>query len=410
VAFSPDAGIFLVVYVTEWDRGGLRGAQIDATRVDRDGNVLDPSGFRVFQPETTGLGHDSVGAPQIAYNGEQFAVVWIGNRAGSNRVYGSLIDPSTATVSSGPGVELSSGSSREEQVAIAGHAGSRSFFVCWNRNGRGRGMLLDGALNTSTPDGLDLSPVGWPLQLNDVAAGRDGYFVCGQAPDPLSPGSRELLVFGRYVHSRGFQSAPRLDPAVVIADERASNRFCWGPSIAAGVPSGGRDVFFVAYNSWIWAPPGNVPDVFRVRGNCVQHELATGQSMTTRPAFDGVTVNSARQSRFPWIAFCPGLSEQLVAYSPASSSGNGLSARRIVYCDPFRPELQLYDPVPPTHRGSLTGFELEPGEPRVASDGRDRFLVVWHQYVRLGTAGFRFPQIEGSLVLEGREERLSIQF
>lgn len=117
VAFG--GGNYLVAWADE--RSGTR--DIYASRVDRAGKVLDPTGIRV----STGGG--SQDEPTVASSGINFLVAWTDNKSGSDTIRGARFSLSGAILDAS-GFEIASAKKSQHQPTVAYH--DKAYMVAWS--------------------------------------------------------------------------------------------------------------------------------------------------------------------------------------------------------------------------------------------------------------------------------------
>lgn len=130
-------GVFLVVWY--WD---TREDEIRAARVDEDGYVLDPGGFTVI------TGTDTKRNPCVAFDGENFLVVWHTDyyvKGARVRPSGTVLDPYGFTISANGG--------RFVDVAFDGE----NYLVVWTTYSRISGARVTPSAQVLDPEGKVLS-------------------------------------------------------------------------------------------------------------------------------------------------------------------------------------------------------------------------------------------------------------
>jgi hypothetical protein len=162
-AVAYGGGVFLVTWVDEHN-------QIWATRVDRNGAVIDPSGVRLTGEYSR--------APEVAFDGTNFLVVW----AGFGPAQGRRVSPQGALLDPTP-IELSAAPIGEPQVSFGGGA----YLIVWSAR-------PDDASPTDVfgtrlrPDGTVIEPANVPIVL---AAGEQS------SVDIAFDGTHHLLVWAQ---------------------------------------------------------------------------------------------------------------------------------------------------------------------------------------------------------------------
>ncbi len=192
-AIAHDGTRYFVVY-SDSQLNGAGNLNIRAVRVNNDGTVLDPNGGRTI---CNAVGNQS--APDIAWNGTQFLVVWADRRNGNWDIFGTRVD-SNYQVLDGSGFPIATGAEDQNfpKVAYNAHAAAQAFLVAWQdrRSGtnwdiyagrvRNNGTLMDGngvvianAANDQRRPDVASDNVNWIVVWDDrrsgVAGGEDIY-------------------------------------------------------------------------------------------------------------------------------------------------------------------------------------------------------------------------------------------
>jgi hypothetical protein len=120
-------------YFVAWQvNGGVTTPDIAGERVGTDGTVLDPA------PLTISNLSSSETAPQVAFNGSKFLVVWEDQRNGSaTDIYGARVSPGGAVLDPS-GVAISTAPDLQREPQVAANETTGEFFVVW-RDDRRRG-------------------------------------------------------------------------------------------------------------------------------------------------------------------------------------------------------------------------------------------------------------------------------
>jgi hypothetical protein len=121
-------------YLVAWQvNGGLTTPDIAAARVGTEGVALDPA------PITISNGPTPESAPQVAFNGTNFLIVWEDQRNGSaTDIYGARVSPA-GTVLDPSGLAISTATDLQRQPHVAANAANGAngdFFVVWRDDRR----------------------------------------------------------------------------------------------------------------------------------------------------------------------------------------------------------------------------------------------------------------------------------
>jgi hypothetical protein len=116
-AVASNGSDFLVV----WKEDDLATGEIDAARVTADGTVLDETGIHVSAA-------GSVNYPAVAWDGENYFVVWEDARAGNNDIYGARVTPG-GVVLDPDGVPIATGELSQTTPSVA--FDGVNFMVAW---------------------------------------------------------------------------------------------------------------------------------------------------------------------------------------------------------------------------------------------------------------------------------------
>ncbi len=180
-------GVFLIVWQ---DLRNEKDYDVYAARVSPEGKVLDPEGIRV-----SGGPHNQA-LPRVAFDGENFLVVWQDFRAGKYEVYGARVT-SAGKVLDAQGALLATDKSWHRYYpAVASPGGGRSMVLWCSKGGGGGGMA--GALfvkggrveKTVAVSGHHYARYGHGACPVSVAAGPKGYLAVWRnlvAPSRATP-------------------------------------------------------------------------------------------------------------------------------------------------------------------------------------------------------------------------------
>jgi phosphoribosylformylglycinamidine (FGAM) synthase PurS component len=240
-AIAFDGANFLVT----WDDERRAPSDIFAARVTPQGTVLDPAGIAVSTAAQTQE------SPAIAFDGDNFLVVWEDYRSHSTyNIYAARVTSSGAVLDTG-GIAVSTAGGSQMSPAVA--FDSTNFLVVW---GDGRsGCDIYGA--RVTPQGAVLDPSGIAIS----TAARDQY-----APAVAFDGTNSLVVWqdcrsGSAYDIYGAHVTPAgavLDSGPVVKQEGDQ----WSPAIARG--DGVQ--LFLAYEGWTGTVGGKTCNADRIWG------------------------------------------------------------------------------------------------------------------------------------------------
>jgi hypothetical protein len=210
-AVAYGGGVFLVAWID-----GRQ--QLWATRVDRNGTVIDQSGI--------GLSTEYSFGPAVAFDGTNFLVVW----GGSGPIHGRRVSPAGAVLDPVP-IELST-SPGEPEVSFGGG----SYLVVWS--GRVSDVAPSDVLATRlSPEGVVLQPANVPIVTPegeqgqvDIAFNGTHHLVVWHQGEPSSSN-----IYGTLVTADGVALGPG-QPISTAAGQQ------WRPVVTAAGPR-----FFVAW-------------------------------------------------------------------------------------------------------------------------------------------------------------------
>lgn len=230
-------GVFLVVWY--WD---TREDEIRAAREEEDGYVLDPGGFTVI------AGTDTKRSPCVAFDGENFLVVWETDyyvKAARVRPSGTVIDPY--------GFYVTSYQSRQPDVAFDGE----NYLVTWTDR------------SSYQTYGTRITPGAQHLDTARVRVSWGGYEYDCRAPRVAFNGENYVVAWEDNWSRPGIKGT-LVSPDLVLLDSfDMPPPTTWGayaPAMACG-PGGGFLVFSARTDPgmpWdtlarIWAAPLGLP-------------------------------------------------------------------------------------------------------------------------------------------------------
>jgi len=194
-ALAFDGENFLVV----WE-DGRNGSDIYGARVTPAGVVLDTAGIAI----STAAGNQ--GSPALAFDGENFLVVWQDGRSGfGGDIYGARVTP-TGVVLDQQGIAVSTAVSQKESPTLA--FDGENFLVAWTNQRSGDYSDIYGA--RVTPAGVVLDTVGIAIS---TAEG-------GQESPSLAFDGENFLVVWEDARSDSYWDiyGARVTPAGVVLD------------------------------------------------------------------------------------------------------------------------------------------------------------------------------------------------
>ncbi len=434
VAFGGDN--FLVAYV---DSRGGSDADIYATRVTPEGEVLDPNGFTVST-----AANDQI-RPAAAFDGSNFLVVWFDNRSGKDfDIYGARVSPARSLLdSTGIPIHVGSGSQYLPYVAF----GDSAYLVVWQENyNEVWGARVTPAGEVLDRSGIAISTTGYDESRTAVAFDGGNFLVAwADSRNPLDVYGARVTPGGVVLDSAGlpistaehFQAVPAIafggsGCLVVWLDGRsASSCDIYGARVTAGgavldtnglaisTTAYGQETPAVAYDgtnylvAWADGRAGGASDIYGARvtsaGTVLDPSgiaISTGESYEGEPAvaFDGanylVVWDDRRSGRLPDVYGARVTPEGVLLDSAGIPISVDTSAQwsvdlasdghnfLVVWCDSRNGEYEYgkYDiyGARVTSTGEVldtTGFpisvEAEPKHsPTLAFDGQN-FLVAW---------------------------------
>ncbi|MBM3322034.1 hypothetical protein FJY69_00905 [candidate division WOR-3 bacterium] len=214
--WTPAAAFDGANYLAVWaDYRNGSGYDVYGARLGPDGAVLDPEGIAV----STATGPQE--EPDVAFDGDNFLVVWGDRRAAASHVYGARLDKH-GTVLDPNGIPI--GVARGGQFSPAVACGSASYLVVWE-DARNSYVNIYGA--RVSRDGEVLDPGGIPISL-----GSD----MRRFPDLTFDGVYWLVVWtdqrsGSAIYAaRVNQAGDVLDPGGIPVSVAANYR--WYPTVS----------------------------------------------------------------------------------------------------------------------------------------------------------------------------------
>jgi hypothetical protein len=138
-------------YFVVWQDGGSGPMDVYGARVTTGGAVLDPAGIRV----SSSIGQEV--APDVAFDGNEYLVVWYDNRSSTFDIYGSRVSADGTLLDPG-GLPISTGARSDTAAAVA--AGTSGFLAAWQGE---TSMVNDGTYMSRVVDGTVTNPGGKPV-------------------------------------------------------------------------------------------------------------------------------------------------------------------------------------------------------------------------------------------------------
>lgn len=186
-----DGRRYFVVYA---DSRGLGGGSYDirGMRISRLGAVQDPTGFSI----SAAAGSQT--APDVAWSGNEFLVVWRDERSGAPDIYGARVS-STFVVLDPAGINLCDAAGSQFHASVEYNAGAGVFLVAWD-DGRVSSNNLDLYGLRVEPDGDLLDPDdGFPITTEagnqdhpEVASNGTSWLVSWVDQRPGAVGGADL--------------------------------------------------------------------------------------------------------------------------------------------------------------------------------------------------------------------------
>jgi len=161
---------YMVVWedLAAYDEGGT----IHGTRVAQDGSVIDPDGFDIATMEET---HED---PVIAFDGENYMVVWEDYRHDDGSIYGTRVSPD-AGVFTPNGYVISDNWNRQKNPAIC--FGVDNYLAVWQDEKNGNWDIYATRISTDgevlDPNGIGIANENWPEFDPAIAFDGINYFV-----------------------------------------------------------------------------------------------------------------------------------------------------------------------------------------------------------------------------------------
>jgi hypothetical protein len=171
---SPTVAFGGTVFLVVWEDWRAGSGDIYCARVSPDGVVLDPGGVAV----STATGDQT--APDVAFDGSQFLVVWQDGRNGPYDVYGARVSLSCAVLDS-TGIPLSMATN--DQVSPAVTSDGTNCVAVWE----------DERGNSADVYGTRISQSGVVLDTAGFAVSRTTYDQC--SPDIAFDGSNFMVAW-----------------------------------------------------------------------------------------------------------------------------------------------------------------------------------------------------------------------
>jgi hypothetical protein len=330
-------------YLVLWEdyRDTVNEPHIFAARVGMDGVVADPLGMQI------GFGGKGEADPKVAFDGQNFLIVWQDWRAWEDDIYAQFLSPAGKLVGNNFAITSATNSQSSPSIAYSGSG----YIVVWtdNRNSSTTGSEIYGAyvtvggVVTAGSGSVNTSTTGWQ---NGPVVACDGSTRCLVAwTHPLAP---NYDVYARMVSDKGVALLPEMPLAQGTHAEL-------GPAVAWDPVS---QIFFAVWDD--------------DRNNGVA--LNTGRDLFGRPiSYAGepgkefaITTASGHQSRGRLVA--DGANGYLFVWADSRTNPSQIMGIRL------RSDLTFADAA----EFAITTGSLQRQAPDVATSGRE-YLVVWRE-------------------------------
>ncbi|WP_044185974.1 hypothetical protein [Hyalangium minutum] len=204
VAWSSSKEVFLVVWSDS--RGGEGEEDIFGNRVTEDGEILDGDGFPISEAD------GAQRAPDVAWSGKRFHVVWSDTRKGDADIFGARVR-GDGKVDDKNGIPISKASGDQITPRVA-HDDSNSLVV-WsdtrNDKSRIRGARLEEDGEVKDNGGFAISDGDKPQEfLPAVAAGADRFFTAFAGEKEVDFFKPHFILGTRVTHQGQVKDSPAL--------------------------------------------------------------------------------------------------------------------------------------------------------------------------------------------------------
>jgi hypothetical protein len=219
---TSDSTNFFIVW--QDDRSQYR-SDIFCTRVDVDGNVLDPAGIPVITVCYDNVHSYYPANPVVAYNGNVYFIVWQDARFSPTYeydIYGTRVTPFGVVIDTNA-IAISTAGSRQTYPSVVSNGSD--FTVVWEdeRNGAtdiygarvsGQGLVLD-------PDGIPVCTCAYSQDVPSVMSDGTDYFAVWE--DTRNTGGGDYDIYGARLDANGNV----LDPdGIAITSAPSSQYHC----------------------------------------------------------------------------------------------------------------------------------------------------------------------------------------
>jgi hypothetical protein len=278
-------------YLVVWEDHRVLPGEIYGARVTQSGEVLDPNGF----PISTALNSQS--DPSVAFDGTNYLVVWKDERSAADEydIYGARVNPSGVVLDPN-GIAISTDTNSQGNPSI--DFDGTNYLVVWTdgRNGEDNDIY-----------GARISPSG-------VVLDSSGFAISTAVDDQLCPGlafdgENYLVVWGDYRNiygARVSRSGILLDTTEIIISTHASGlfrftlcvAFCGSNYLAAWLDSRFEE-FYNVFGSRV-SPSGIVLDTAGI--NISKSGNSQGLESGSSVAFDGTNYLVVWEDWRDWTA------------------------------------------------------------------------------------------------------------
>jgi hypothetical protein len=204
VAWSSSKKEFLVVWTDS--RGGIGTEDIFGNRVTEGGVILDGDGFPISQED------GAQRAPDVAWSGRRFHVVWSDTRNGDADIFGARVH-AKGTVDDPDGIPISTASGEQTDPRVA-HHGPKSLVV-WTDTRKGphriRGARLEEDGDVRDHGGFAISSGDQPQEYRPaVATGADRFFTAYAGAGAVLFFEPHFILGTRVTHQAEVKDSPAL--------------------------------------------------------------------------------------------------------------------------------------------------------------------------------------------------------
>jgi hypothetical protein len=267
-------------YLVLWEKSRNASVDICGTRVDKDGNVLDPSGI------TVSVAPDSQQYPSVAFDGTNYLVVWQDRRSGRRDIYGTRVDILGNVLDPG-GIAITTETNAQEIPSVAFSNthylimwGERTgpWWAWWESEDDICGTRVDQAGSILDTTGITISTVANSQTTGDIAFDGTNYLVVWH--DERNWLSSDLDIYAARVD----QSGTVLDPECIAISTSSGDQH--NPSVCFG------DTNYLV----VWEDRRNgLEDIYGARVNLAGNVLDTAGFI--------ISMSAPGPQRDPCVAF-----------------------------------------------------------------------------------------------------------